>query len=240
MSEAKKPAKNAKKTGAKPDIEQPGKSAPAPTSKPVIVTHRPIMKDPMMVEDDEPAEKVAKEDLAHTAGPKLEPLTKPAEEPKTEPKAASDEKPTVESPAEEDKQAEPAPPQPSEPSKSEPEKPTEPERPETQTAAASGSPTDEEKPPAGKPGSQDTPGPDQKSDAEAARKKEQAKAIEKLVASGKYELPINAVEKRKARHFVILGFLLAILLALAWADIALDAGLIKVNGINPVTHFFSN
>jgi hypothetical protein len=39
---------------------------------------------------------------------------------------------------------------------------------------------------------------------------------------------------------VALGVVLAIVLALAWADIALDAGLIQINGVKPVTHFFSN
>ena len=36
-----------------------------------------------------------------------------------------------------------------------------------------------------------------------------------------------------AKRIVILGVLLAVLLALAWVDIALDAGLVNVNGVKP-------
>lgn len=32
------------------DVAKPGKSAPAPTSKPIIITNRPVLKDPMMSE----------------------------------------------------------------------------------------------------------------------------------------------------------------------------------------------
>ena len=65
-------------------------------------------------------------------------------------------------------------------------------------------------------------------------------AIDKLTDNKKYYLPINAVEKRRSRRFVILGIILSLLLILAWADIALDSGLIHINGIKPLTHFFSN
>lgn len=76
--------------------------------------------------------------------------------------------------------------------------------------------------------------------AEAEAKAKHDAAIQKLVDSKQYFLPINAVEKRRTKHFVILGVLLSILLLLAWGDIALDAGLIQVSGVKPVTHFFSN
>lgn len=76
--------------------------------------------------------------------------------------------------------------------------------------------------------------------AEAAEHAKRDAAVQELIDSRKYELPINAVEKRKTKHFVVLGVLLAILLVLVWIDIAADAGLIHISGIKPVTHFFSN
>jgi hypothetical protein len=39
---------------------------------------------------------------------------------------------------------------------------------------------------------------------------------------------------------VALGVLLSLVLILAWADIALDAGIIQLGNVKPVTHFFSN
>ena len=51
---------------------------------------------------------------------------------------------------------------------------------------------------------------------------------------------VGAQSVNDGKRFVALGVLLSILLLLAWADIALDAGLVKVNSVKPVTHFFSN
>lgn len=76
--------------------------------------------------------------------------------------------------------------------------------------------------------------------AEAKKQADHDAAIQKLVDTKKYELPINAVEKRRSKHFAIFGLILSVLLLLAWADIALDAGIVHVSGIKPVTHFFSN
>lgn len=188
MSSDKKPAKETRKA-SKPDVERPGKSAPSGTSKPVIVTNRPILKDPMMVEADTSNEDEEQENLAHSSGPKLQPLEEPKEQP-TKPDKKEDKQPTKEAP-----QA---------------------------------------------PEAQNTEPPEEKPEKEVAEQPGRDAAVEELINSRKYELPINAVEKRKAKHFVVLGVLLAVLLALAWADIALDAGLVHINGIQPVTHFFSN
>jgi hypothetical protein len=189
MSSAhKKPAQTIKKT-PRPDVDKPGKSAPPATSKPVIVSNRPLLKDPMVVDEEAVSENEAteKEELAHSTGPKLKPLKEPAttSTDTKENQPAEDETP----PTENDTKPQPEP----------------------------------------KPG-HDT-GPNQT---------KHGADIQKLIDSRKYELPINAVEKRKTKRFVVLGVFLAILLALAWADIALDAGLVKVSGIKPVTHFFSN
>ncbi|HET7320404.1 MAG TPA: hypothetical protein VFI84_02325, partial [Candidatus Saccharimonadales bacterium] len=83
-----------------------------------------------------------------------------------------------------------------------------------------------------------------KSDPDAAAKEaerlaaEHAAAIQKLADGHEYYLPIETTESRKTKHFVILGALLILLLAAAWVDVALDAGLIQFGGLKPVTHFF--
>jgi len=64
--------------------------------------------------------------------------------------------------------------------------------------------------------------------------------IQKLVTEKRYFLPINSQEKRRTKRFIILGVVLILLLAVAWTDIALDAGLIHLHGIKPLTHLFSN
>lgn len=208
----KKPAKDAKKT-AKPDIDKPGKSAPSATSKPVIVSNRPLLKDPMVVDENTASktEESEKEELAHATGPKVKPLGAPikGDDDGTENKADQ---------AAEDKGSAPEP-------KTEPQ--------EEAPAGDNSQPT-ESQPAAGKetqPKSDDT---------KAAEQVRHDADTQKLIDSGKYELPINSVEKRKTKRFVVLGVLLAILLTLAWIDIAADAGLIQINGVKPVTHFFSN
>ena len=81
---------------------------------------------------------------------------------------------------------------------------------------------------------------EQELNAEAEARAKHAEAVQKLVDAKQYFLPINTVEKRKTKHFVLLGAVLSVLLALTWADIALDAGLIQISGVKPITHFFSN
>ncbi|HXE10077.1 MAG TPA: hypothetical protein VN554_01490, partial [Verrucomicrobiae bacterium] len=77
-------------------------------------------------------------------------------------------------------------------------------------------------------------------DAEAAAQAEQDIKLHKLVESKKYFLPINAVEQRRSARVALAGALLALILAVAWVDVALDAGLIHLGNVKPVTHLFSN
>ncbi|HEX8182640.1 MAG TPA: hypothetical protein VF575_03490 [Candidatus Saccharimonadales bacterium] len=80
-------------------------------------------------------------------------------------------------------------------------------------------------------------------DRDAAKLEADARAqdeIDTLVEQKSYFLPINAVEKRRSKHVFIFGLILIILLALLWIDLALDAGFIMIDGIRPITHFFSN
>lgn len=196
MADAK-PAKGE----AKPieDVARPGKSAPAETSKPVIVTNRPIIKDPMVVEDktEAPAEPTTAK-IAGSSRIKLQPLTPETPEPEPEPEKTDD-------------------------------GPAEPE-PETETE------TTESEADEGDKGTSPDLAAAEKEAAEAAKRDTE---LQKLVDSKRYFLPINSVEKRRSKRFVALGIVLSLLLLAAWVNIALDAGLIEIPGIKPVTHFFS-
>jgi hypothetical protein len=75
-------------------------------------------------------------------------------------------------------------------------------------------------------------------EAEAAKQAEHDTAIQKLVDEKQYFLPINAVEKRRSQRFILLGILLSVVLAFAWLDVALDAGIISLNVNLPHTHLF--
>jgi len=276
------------------DVAHPGKSAPAANSKSVILSNRPLLKDPMMVDEAAPSgndddSSLAKISNKSAAQPLTAPLLK-TEEP--EPAAAPPEKLSEEAssappekPADPIKPADPEPaaekppkltdsissdepqeqesdkpaekPKPLEPPQdnvtdSVPDKDAEAAKPQT-TQPADQKAEKSEQPPADSPEAKPAEaGTDEataqpsdndmakKVEAETNKEVQRQAAIDKLTDSKKYYLPINAVEKRRSRRFVILGIILSLLLIVAWADIALDSGLIHFNGIKPPTHFFSN
>lgn len=74
-------------------------------------------------------------------------------------------------------------------------------------------------------------------ETETAAKREAE--METLVDTRKYNLPINTVENRRIKRFLLMGVGLSLLLAIVWIDIALDAGLIKIGGLKALTHIFS-
>lgn len=197
------------------DVAHPGKSAPSDTSKPII-THRPRMKDPMVMEEGSADE--TQDTSKKLATKQVEVKIIPPEPEAVEDEPAKDETPAAEKSDD-----------------TEVEETAAPEPVETEVPASDDSVKAEAE-----------VSPDKKSkkqpdlDAEAAEQAEHEAKIQKLIDSKKYVLPINAVEQRRSKRFVALGILLAILLALAWVDVALDAGLIQISNIKPVTHFFSN
>jgi hypothetical protein len=250
-------AKSSKPAGAKPivDVAHPGKSAPATNSKSVIISNRPLLKDPMMVGDSPPAsdDSPAKISPAKTSGQPGEPVLsapllepeKPAETDESTVLAETAKPPEAATVAELAEAAnaagKPASPD-SEPKPDDPAKPKAEsnDKPEPDTAKA-------EKPAEEKPetdtDTEETPSSKEDNakheEAEAAKRAEHQAAIDKLAVGKQYYLPINAVEKRRSKRFVAIGIILSLLLILAWADIALDAGLIHLSGIKPLTHFFS-
>ena len=91
MAEAKKPTKKII------DVKHPGQTAPSGTSKSVIVTNRPIMKDPMVVDDEVKPEETPTAPTYKSGG---EAVIKPLSDKKTDQPAEStsdkDDKPETE------------------------------------------------------------------------------------------------------------------------------------------------
>jgi hypothetical protein len=246
-----------KKTSTAPpmkDVTHPDASASSGSSRPIIVTNRPMIKDPMVV--DESGEDNAKSKLSSkTSAPKVElessvkPETKEPTEPKelvVPPKVEQPKETTLakaEEPPKTEASVSPAQPEPEKPaSEPETEKPPEakPEKTPEPVKASDGVTTKEEEPKGKEQTSEDKQGSVEEKEAEAAAKQaEHEAAINKLVDSRHYNLPIVTSEQRHNRKAILLGIILILLMAVAWVDIALDAGLITIHGVQPLTHFFS-
>lgn len=218
-------------TTSKPirDVAQPGTSAPDDTSKAIIV-HRPMLQDPMVAPAPAAAPKTVDEgstaepDAAPTA--KAAPLKSPADKPQLQPPAAA---PIPEGPAAQ----EPASSSPGAPAEA--DTPDTPDVPHTPQTPHISSDTD-----TGEAEIAIKPGDVAAVEAEDAAREQREAAVQQLIDSKKYVLPIKTVEQRRSRRFIMLGTLLALALALAWLNIALDAGLIQLGGLQPLTHFFSD
>lgn len=74
---------------------------------------------------------------------------------------------------------------------------------------------------------------------EEAARQTRERQLEALITSGKYAVPINAVQRKRSRLFVTVASVIALLLALAVLDVLLDTGLVKLPVNLPHTHFFS-
>ena len=79
---------------------------------------------------------------------------------------------------------------------------------------------------------------------QAKRKEEDAKAArqaeeEKIVTSKQFYLPMSVAKERRGLNRVLLILALVLVLALVWADIVLDAGIIHIGGLHALTRFFS-
>ncbi len=215
------------------DVTHPRNVQPPTTSKPVIVSNRPmIAADPMIAgmpakpaaEDVElpagapeptvPPEAVTQNHESKTILP-TEDLLKAMEQPKPVEKA---EVQPAEVPADEPaKIAEPTPPE-TEPSVKPQDTPA---KPEEVPAIETDDEAEEE--------DDDTPKPET---AEQKRERE----LETIITSGKYYVPINRSGKKRA--MVVLVIALCLIGLLAVADLLLDMGIVRVSGI-PHTSFFS-
>ncbi|HEX8227025.1 MAG TPA: hypothetical protein VF572_04115 [Candidatus Saccharimonadales bacterium] len=195
------------------DIAKPGSLPPASaTARPVIVSNRAVMQDPMMVP------------LGDILTPEVEtPAPQPAQQTAKRVIRPLGEAPPTGKDKDSDGVVEDS------------EKPS--QAVAVKKEAVDTKPTSEDRASITDPlGSAETDTDNSKQD-EVSKAQEE---IDRLIEEKTYFLPINSIEKRRSRHASILGLLLIIVLGAAWLNIALDAGLIKIGGLQPLTHFFSN
>lgn len=193
------------------DVSKPGEIAATPTSRPIIVGHKAMVKkDPMVssnaaARDSKPAEE-APAKLVHKKETTIKPIS---EEPKEEQKAkevAPTEEKTEEPAASEEK------PEPSEDSKPEEEA----DKPESTGAGAIGALADEAS--------------DKRQSQKAKEEEEKKQAhIEELIKNGKYHLPVHDAAYSGGRAFsLFINTLLIVLLLAVGAILAHDAGYIDL------------
>lgn len=257
--------KNIPKSSKVMDVTQPGKSTPSASGRPIIVTNRPLIKqDPMVLDSSEGQETAAAVSRVGRSI-RIEPIDanddslKAVAPAKPQPKgevpievkgAKLSLKPLAE-PAEDSKPAPSPEPAPEPANEATPEPAATPEPPVSEpippgptTPAPSASPadtpdqTDEQEMPAG-----DKQLAASKALEDAKKKEEDEKAArvaeqEKIIDSKKYYLPISGTRDSRDLHLALILLLAVIVLGVVWLDIALDAGIIKINGLHALTHFF--
>lgn len=198
------------------DVAKPGKTAAPATSRPVIINHGAMVKDPMVNEAEEAATDLPTKNETPAVSPAPKKVITPPEE-----TAPAEEK------AEEEKDTKDTAPKEAEPDKKE----------ETPKPAETEVPADAKKEP------ESTETSDQASDDavvdavvdQVADKKEQErlaeeeqkrkKLVDKLTAEKKYFVPL-AVARHQRNNKIGLVFLVIVVLLIVGAVLAVDAGLV--------------
>ncbi len=217
------------------DVKRPEKVAPATTSRPILVTNRPVLtNDPMMVADGKPdadGEKANGEVINRTAKT-IKPIAIKSDLPEENAPEKKPDKALDEAAATSIGEA----------AADKTEAETQPEETaEQQTRGLDAKPEVTEDTAA----SNDEPRRDSEAEvnaeelAAAEAKAAREQKLEAIIASGKYRVPINAVQRKRSHMYTMLLCLLAIVLALLLLDAMLDTGLIKPPAKLPHTHFFS-
>lgn len=240
------------------DVTNPKQVTPSSTSRPVIVTNRPIIKqDPMM----SVAEDANVGELSQSSQPTA-PLLEPSKTPIIKPIHISDEpkaKKTDEDEAKADEQAvdPPAEEKPTDDvaDDSEPAKKPEPEEQseESKSEDAETVEADTETKPADEPATDnaekstdDPEGDDAKVPAiddaavakEEAAAKQRAEEMQKLIDSRQFYVPVNMVERKRSTRTSVMLIILQVVLTIALIDLMLDANIIELIQKLPHTHFF--
>ncbi len=211
------------------DVKRPDRVTPSATSRPILVSGQSgAPSDPMMVQPggDKP-EGEAVQVMSHTARTITPPSEIVAE------KVKEDEaKETVNAVAPTDPVTADTSPAVTESSpETQEEKPDEPKLSANAVIERSNKTEEAERDPDAALSAEETAA------AEAKAKREAE--LEELIASGKYTVPIDAVQRRRSRmHTIVLG-LLALLLAVALLDLVADVGIIDLPSSVPHTHLFS-
>lgn len=188
------------------DVAKPGESAPDISARPVLVTHRPIVQDPMVKDEktsDDPAD--AKLDTLAHSQKVIQPVSAEVAEAQTEKPA----EPAAETSAEPEKSAQESSP------------------PENAEAATASSETAVVEAVADQ-ATEDKKKENKLSDEEKAKQA----AVQKLVDEKKYFVPIGQVGRRRNRRVLVAAAVVLVLLAGAY--LAVDADVVDVNINLPV------
>jgi hypothetical protein len=208
------------------DIKGPDKVAPATTSRPLVVTNRPVIADPMMV-----AAKTENETEEPKAATRMTKVIRPMTLAGTDDEAEEDTKESTET----EQQTE--------------EKASDSGRTSVPLEQTLTPETLAEKPAAELVRNDTTVSePEQRdTDAEAEHAKEQLQEAEiarqqeldTLITSGKYAVPVGAVRRRRSRMYIMLLCTVGLLLAILLLDAVFDAGIVAAPKNIPHTHFFT-
>lgn len=193
------------------DVSAPNESAPSANSKSVIIKHQPLIRDPMMAPAGETAATVVPDATTEPAVVHRERVILPQPSEPAAPVVVAEAKPA------------------------EPAEPT-----IVETSPTESFSVDDSIPEVQSPGYTSQISPKAAEAAAETKVDERRKVLDDLVRKQTYFLPINSAGNHKKKRFVALGVLLIIVLGAAWFDIALDAGLIQIAGLEAPTNFFSN
>jgi hypothetical protein len=80
--------------------------------------------------------------------------------------------------------------------------------------------------------------PDER-EADNRMAREKAAKLQRMIDNEEYFLPIETLEERRSRKVAIFGVILIVVLAIAWYNVALDAGLLENTYNLPHTTFFT-
>jgi hypothetical protein len=239
-----KATKTTKKTKKMPpkdpnitDVSRPGKTAPSASARPLLVTNRPVLaNDPMIVDGAKPAEPTAVTAMTHRAGRTIEPVT-PSEQSAEAQPAGEVSKPLTDAP---ELPIDVKDPEPSTPAASKLEPPVVSSQPEP--AKPNPKPFDSPAPSVDTITTDDAESTDEDVTVSQAQAAEDLRLqeLEKLVDSGTYQVPINALQRKRSRMFVAAMCIVALVLALLLLDALLDANLINLPVNVPHTDFFSD
>ncbi len=197
------------------DVSKPGKTPPASTSRPIIVTNRPMVKDDTVTSSDKTddesktSQKPDDKPLVKSESKVIAPLNPDA----SEDKPTEDKSKKAESTSKSDAQTT--------------EKSTDTPAEESEKSEVGNETTATEQIPGGRAEQQKQA---EMSEAEKAQKDK----TDKLIAEGKYAVPIGHIKRNRRARKVLTILLLVVLLGIVAADLLVDAGIIQTNIKPPI------
>lgn len=195
------------------DVSKPGKTPAGSTSRPVIVTNRPMVKDSTLRTEDEKADDKPLP-LLKSEGKIVAPLNDSEEKSTAKPDEVPEEETAEDKPQTEDKTEAPVSEDASEPDA------------KTDSDAGTGAVDDDQIDPGRK---------DQKKAVElSAAEKARQEHIERLVQSGKYSVPVGHIKRNRRARRAFSVIILVLLLGIVTADLLVDAGIVKTDIKLPV------